>query len=135
MASLYIYTMIAGYFKYLLHAKGKYHLHSPLVYDFYEKVFSGHEEGRPLKSFGHYNDNFYSELDRRIQKFVNDNPLIFNNDDTILIVKDNHSDKKNESDWHRLIATEKVRLSIDCWHFGIVFVMNRLKKENYILRI
>ncbi|MGN0032790.1 MAG: hypothetical protein ACI358_03285 [Candidatus Limimorpha sp.] len=127
--------MIARHLKYRLKAKGKYHLHSPLVYDFYEKVFSGQDEGKPLKSFGHFNESFYIELDNRIKKFVTDNPLVFNNNDTIIVVKGNHSDKNKEYDWHRLIENDKVRLSIDCWHFGIVFVMNRLKKENYILKI
>jgi hypothetical protein len=34
-----------------------------------------------------------------------------------------------------LISRDNVRLSIDCWKFGIVFVMDRIKKEHYILKV
>ena len=52
-----------------------------------------------------------------------------------MIVKDIHRGKQNERDWERLIGDEKVRLSIDCWKFGMIFVMERLKKEHYILKV
>ena len=52
-----------------------------------------------------------------------------------MIVKDIHRDKQNEADWERLKDDEKVRLSIDCWRFGIVFMMDRIKKEHYILKV
>ena len=82
------------------------------------------------------NDNvFYEELDERLKSFVNDNPLIFKSDDVVMIVKDIHRDKQNEADWERLKDDEKVRLSIDCWRFGIVFMMDRIKKEHYILKV
>ena len=90
-----------------------------MVYDLYEKVLE-----KP-----------YSELDKNLEAFVNDNPLIFKSDDVVMIVKDIHRSKQNEADWERLKANEKVRLSIDCWRFGIVFIMDRIKKEHYILKV
>ena len=111
--------MIISYLKYRWKAQGKYHLHSPLVYDLYEKVLE-----KP-----------YTELDKNLEAFVNDNPLIFKDNDTVMIVKDIHRSKQNEKDWETLISRENVKLSIDCWKFGIIFVMDRLKKEHYILKV
>ena len=90
-----------------------------MVYDLYEKVLQ-----KP-----------YDELDRNLETFVNDNPLIFKDDDVVMIVKDIHRNKTNEADWNRLKADEKVRLSIDCWKFGLIFIMDRIEKEHYTLKI
>ena len=124
--------MIISYLKYRRKAQGKYHLHSPLVYDLYESVLEkAYDAPRCAR-----NDNvFYEELDKRLKAFVNDNPLIFKDEDVVMIVKDIHRDKRNEEDWEKLKNDEKVRLSIDCWKFGMIFVMDRIKKEHYILKV
>ena len=118
--------MIISYLRYLRKAQGKYHLHSPLVFSLYEKVLE------PCRDASHES---YEMLDKRLKAFVNDNPLIFKSDDVVMIVKDIHRSKQNEADWERLKNDEKVRLSIDCWRFGMIFVMNRIKKEHYILKV
>lgn len=74
-------------------------------------------------------------MNNRIKDFVNDNPLIFKDNDVVMIVKDIHRNRQNEADWEMLKDDEKVRLSIDCWRFGMVFIMDRIKKEHYILKI
>ena len=124
--------MIISYLKYRRKAQGKYHLHSPLVFDLYEKVLEKACEGPRC---ARNDSNFYEELDKRLKDFVNDNPLIFKSDDVVMIVKDIHRNKQNEADWERLKNSEEVRLSIDCWRFGMLFVMDRLKKEHYILKV
>lgn len=116
--------MIVSYFKYLQKAKGDFRLHSPLVFDLYNKVL------KQLPKKGRT-----EELDRRLKAFVNDNPLVFNDDDCIMVVNDIHKNKKNEDDWNRLCEDGNVSLSIDCWSFGLVFVMRRLKKEHFVLRV
>ena len=150
VASLQFKSMIISYLNYRKKAQGKYHLHSPLVYELYEKVLEPSASFRPKQinllrsNAGDFsillrasrNDGvFYEELDKRLKTFVNDNPLIFKDDDVVMIVKDIHRNKKNEADWERLKNDEKVRLSIDCWKFGMIFVMDRLKKEHYILKV
>ena len=125
--------MIISYLKYRRKAQGKYHLHSPMVYDLYESVLEkAYEVSRCA-----WNDNsdFYVVLDERLKTFVNANPLIFKSDDVVMIVKDIHRSKQNEAGWDRLRADEKVRLSIDCWRFGMIFIMDRIKKEHYILKV
>ena len=115
--------MIVSYFKYLQKAKGDFRLHSPLVFDLYNKVL----KHLPKKDRD-------AELDRRLKNFVNDNPLIFKDDDCIMVVKGIHKNKKDEDDWKRLCKDGNVSLSIDCWSFGLVFIMERLKKEHFVLR-
>ena len=141
--------MIISYLKYRRKAQGKYHLHSPLVYDLYEKVLEPSTSFRPKRSEVETRakrehspqvnkspkELFYDVLDKRLKSFINANPLIFKSDDVVMIVKDIHRNKQNEADWERLKNDEKVRLSIDCWHFGMIFVMDRIKKEHYILKV
>ena len=131
--------MIISYLKYRRRAQGKYHLHSPMVYELYEKVLEPTMKFRPKRSevprCARNDNSFYAALDERLKAFVNDNPLIFKDNDTVMIVKDIHRGKQNEADWERLINDEKVRLSIDCWKFGMIFIMDRLKKEHYILKV
>ena len=125
--------MIISYLKYRRKAQGKYHLHSPLVFDLYENVL---EPCCRDTSNASANDNqFYDDLDNKLKDFINDNPLIFKDEDAVMIVKDIHRNRQNERDWEALISRDNVRLSIDCWKFGIVFVMDRIKKEHYILKV
>ena len=149
--------MFISYLKYRLKAKGKYHLHSPMVFSLYEEVLektftssfraksrnhrrtiqtnsNGGDFSIPLR-FSRNDDLLYEELEKNLKAFINDNPLIFKDDDTVMIVKDIHRNKQNEADWERLKNDGKVRLSIDCWRFGMVFMMDRIKKEHYILKV
>lgn len=112
-------SMIVSYLKYRIKARGKYRLHSPLVFGLYESVLE-----KP-----------HDELDKNLKSFVNDNPLIFKENDVVMIVNDIHRGKRNEVDWERLVNDKKVRLSVDCWKFGLIFVMDRIKKEHYILKV
>ena len=121
--------MVISYLKYRRKAQGKYHLHSPLVYELYEKVLE------PSLSFRAKRSGVEKSLDARLKNFINDNPLIFKSDDMVMIVRGIHRNKQNEADWERLIADKKVRLSIDCWRFGMIFVMERIKKEHFILKV
>ena len=131
--------MIVSYLKYRRKAQGKYHLHSPLVYELYEKVLEPSMSFRQRRSgvekSPEIDDGFYKALDKNLKSFVNDNPLIFKTDDVVMIVNGIHRDKRAEADWERLKADEKVRLSIDCWRFGLIFIMDRIKKEHYILKV
>ena len=136
MARLYVLkSMIISYLKYKRKAQGKYHLHSPMVYDLYENVLEPSTSFRAKSRNLRHDELFYDVLDKRLKDFINDNPMIFKDDDVVMIVKDIHRNKKNEADWERLKDDGKVRLSIDCWRFGMVFIMDRIKKEHYILKV
>jgi hypothetical protein len=111
--------MIVSYLKYRRKAQGKYHLHSPLVFSLYEEVLE-----KPQ-----------AELDANLKAFINNNPLIFKDDDLVMIVQGIHRNKNNEAYWDKLRNDAKVRLSIDCWSYGLAFVMERIEKEHYILKI
>ena len=124
--------MIISYLKYRIKAQGKYHLHSPLVYGLYENVL---EKVKEVPRSARNDISFYDDLDNKLKDFIDDNKLIFKDEDAVMIVKDIHRNRQNEADWERLKDDERVRLSIDCWRFGIIFVMNRIEKEHYILKV
>ena len=128
----YILKMIVSYLKYRIKAQGKYHLHSPLVYGLYENVL---EKVKEVPRSARNDNGFYDNLDDWLSDFINDNPLIFKDEDAVTVVRDIHRDRQKEAEWERLKDDERVRLSIDCWRFGIIFVMNRIEKEHYILKI
>ena len=141
--------MIIRYLRYKLKAQGKYHLHSPLVFGLYEKVLEPTMSFRAKRNelkcsreifrqriFSAKNDDFfYEELDKNLKAFIDDNPLIFNEKDCVMVVRDIHRNRKNETDWETLKNEKKVKLSVDCWKFGMIFVMNRMRKEHYILKV
>ena len=124
--------MIISYLKYRIKAQGKYHLHSPLVYGLYENVL---EKVKEVPRSARNDNGFYDNLDDWLSDFINDNPLIFNDEDAVTVVRDIHRDRQKEAEWERLKDDERVRLSIDCWRFGIIFVMERIEKEHYILKV
>ena len=128
----YILKMIISYLKYRIKAQGKYHLHSPLVYGLYENVL---EKVKEVPRYARNDNSFYDNLDDWLTDFINDNPLIFKDEDAVTVVRDIHRDRKKEAEWAALIKRDNVRLSIDCWRFGIIFVMDRIEKEHYILKI
>lgn len=103
-----------------------------MVFSLYEEVL---EKAYEVPRCARNDKGFYEALDKNLKNFINDNPLIFKENDAVMIVKEIHRGKQNERDWERLIGDEKVRLSIDCWRFGLVFIMDRLKKEHYILKV
>lgn len=107
--------------RYIINRQGKYRLHSPLVYDFYVKVLDN------LKR----RDS--EELQARIADFRKQHSDLFNENDNIFIINDIHRNKKNKSEWEKIVADKENKLTIDCYRFGIVFKMNRIEKEHFIL--
>lgn len=122
--------MIIRYLRYRFKAQGKYRLHSPLVFGLYEKVLE-----KTKFSKKNYDNDFFDTLDKNLKAFIDDNPLIFNEKDCMMVVRDIHRNRKNEADWETLKNEKKVKLSVDCWKFGMIFVMNRMRKEHYILKV
>ncbi|MBR5663398.1 MAG: hypothetical protein IKX01_01545, partial [Bacteroidales bacterium] len=91
--------MIISYLKYRIKAQGKYHLHSPLVFSLYENVL---EKVKEVPRSARNDNLFYDELDNKLKDFINDNKLIFKDEDAVMIDKDIHCNRQNEADWERL---------------------------------
>lgn len=112
-----------SFFKYRLKSQGKFRLHSPFVFDFYEEV---------LERITH--ENWREELRNKLNLFLLSKKDVFKENDTFLIKEDIHIDKEKEREWEELISKEDVKLTIDCYHFGIIFNMERKEKQHFILR-
>ena len=91
--------MIISYLKYRIKAQGKYHLHSPLVYGLYENVL---EKVKGVPRSARNDNGFYDDLDDWLSDFINDNPLIFKDEDEVTVVRDIHCDRQKEAEWERL---------------------------------
>ncbi|MBR4156749.1 MAG: hypothetical protein IKU01_08660 [Bacteroidales bacterium] len=111
------------YLKYRLKSQGKFRLHSPFVYDFYEEV---------LEEINH--ENWKEELCNKLNLFLLSKEDVFKENDEYIIEEDIHTDKEKERKWEEMISKEEVRLSIDCYHFGIIFKMERKEKQHFVLR-
>ena len=112
-----------SYLKYRLKSQGKFRLHSPFVFDFYEEVLEKITR-----------ENWKDELRNKLNLFLLSKKDVFKENDTFLIKEDIHIDKEKEREWEELISKEDAKLTIDCYHFGIIFNMERKEKQHFILR-
>lgn len=115
--------MFISYLKYRLKSQGKFRLHSPFVYDFYEEV---------LDKMTH--ENWRKELNDKLNFFLLSKKDVFHDDDSVIIKYDIHRSKENEKEWNEMINDADVDLSIDCYHFGLIFKMQRKEKQHFILK-
>ena len=111
------------YLKYRLKSQGKFRLHSPFVYDFYEEVLEQITR-----------ENWREELCNKLNAFLLSKEDVFKENDVYIIEEDIHLTKENERKWNAMKNMEDVRLSIDCYHFGILFKMERKEKQHFVLR-
>lgn len=115
--------MLLSYLKYRLKSQGKFRLHSPFVFDFYQQV---------LDKMNH--ENWREELDNKVETFLLSKKDVFLEDDKVVIRHDIHGSKENEKEWNEMIKADEARLTIDCYRFGIVFNMKRKEKQHFILK-
>ena len=115
--------MSVSYLKYRLKSQGKFRLHSPFVYDFYEEV---------LEKITH--ENWREELHNKLNDFLLSKKDVFKENDAFIVKEDIHTDKEKEREWEELISCEDAKLTIDCYHFGIIFKMERKEKQHFILK-
>ncbi len=115
--------VLFSYIKYRFKSQGKFRLHSPFVYDFYEDV---------LDKMNH--ENWRGELESRLDFFLSNKRDVFLEDDGVIIKYDIHRSKGNEKEWNEMIKNDDVKLSIDCYRFGLLFNMERKEKQHFILK-
>ena len=115
--------VLFSYIKYRLKSQGKFRLHSPFVYDFYEEVFEKITR-----------ENWRKELCNKLNAFLLTKEDVFKENDVYIIEEDIHLTKENERKWNAMKNMEDVSLSIDCYHFGILFKMERKEKQPFVLR-
>ena len=115
--------MLFSYIKYSLKSQGKFRLHSPFVYDFYEEVLEKITR-----------ENWREELSNRLNTFLLSKDDVFKENDVYIIEEDIHLTKEKEIKWNAMKNMEDVSLTIDCYHFGILFKMERKEKQHFVLR-
>ena len=112
-----------SYLKYRLRSQGKFRLHSPFVYDFYEEVLDKISR-----------KDWRDELNNKLDSFLLSKKDVFKENDSYIIEEDIHDSKENERKWEMMIKEENSTLTIDCYHFGIIFKMKRKEKQHFILK-
>ena len=75
---------------------------------------------------GNHNQHATLEYFNLIMENVNEN--------AILIFDDIHWSKDMEKAWNKIKKSSKVKLTIDLFFVGLVFIDKKLSKENYIIR-
>ena len=112
-----------SFLKYRLKSQGKFRLHSPFVYDFYEEVLEKITHG-----------NWREELYNKLDLFLLSKKDVFKGNDTFIVKEYIHTDKEKEREWEEMISKEDATLTIDCYHFGIIFNMERKEKQHFVLK-
>lgn len=110
-------------FIFCLKSQGKFRLHSPFVYDFYEDV---------LENITH--KNYRDKFEDKLKLFLLSKNNIVGNDVKYVIMYDIHQDKDKGRKWRNLIEEESSALTVDCYYFGIVFNIERKEKQHFMLR-
>lgn len=118
------FKMLLSYLKYKLKSQGKFRLHSPFVFDFYVHV---------LDHLTH--DNWRDELYNRLNVFaLAKKDVLADVHDNIIVMEDIHSSRKSEKEWNEKVDDDSVKLTVDCYYFGLIFVMERKEKQHFILK-
>ena len=115
--------MFLSYIKYRLKSQGKFRLHSPFVYDFYEEVLEKITR-----------ENWREDLHNKLNAFLLSKKDVFKENDVFIVEEDIHVSKERERKWEEMIKDKTATLTIDCYHFGIIFKMERKEKQHFILR-
>ena len=115
--------MIFSYIKYRLKAQGKFRLHSPFVFNFYEEV---------LDKMTH--ENWRDELNNKLNSFLLSKKDVFLEDDDVIIKYDIHRSKRNEREWNEMVNGDEITLSLDCYRFALIFRMERKEIQHFILK-
>lgn len=115
--------MFWNYLSYLFKSHNSFRLHSPLVFALYNKVW----HDLPKK-------DYQDELLSRLEVFMTEHQSVFKEGDYVMIFEDHHEDKHKMNVWNDLKNNEKVRISVDFYRFGLLFVMDRKEKEDFMLR-
>ena len=55
--------------------------------------------------------------------------------DSVWIFNDNHKSIKNENTWEIIKKHPKVKVTIDVFHFGMVFFRAEQEKEHFVIRV
>lgn len=176
------------YLKYLLRRQGKYHLHSPFVYDFYVNVLdrlpmfgwrdvlykriAGYvklsnvliETDFTLKSRLDFAFNVCDERQTQVcldfdgmmlkddiqntfdfiyingrmgksrVKYVTRRVLRRCNERTVIMFDGIYCSKTNIKMWNRLINNSRITLSMDCYRFGMAFMIKRSEPQHFVLK-
>lgn len=60
-------------------------------------------------------------------------PTVMN--DSVWIINDIHKSKENENTWDFIKKHPKVKVTIDAFHFGMVFFRAEQEKEHFVIRV
>lgn len=115
--------MFLNHLSYLLKSRNSFRLHSPLVFALYNEVLTD------LPKI-----DYQDELLLRLKMFMSEHQAVFKDGDYVMVFEGCHEDKCKKKVWNELKDNDKVRLSVDFYRFGLLFVMDRKVKENFILR-
>ncbi len=58
-----------------------------------------------------------------------------NTNDAVWIINDIHKSKENENTWEIIKKHPKVKVTIDTFHFGMVFFRAEQEKEHFVIRV
>ena len=93
LLNLQLTIKVFSFLKYRLKSQGKFRLHSPFVYDFYEEV---------LEKITH--ENWREELHNKLNVFLLSKKDVFKVNDTFFVKEDIHADKEKEREWPPILG-------------------------------
>lgn len=156
-------SQIKSYLKFLLKSTNQHGVHSPFVYDLVTKCFYSKKKNpehasldKQQQLFSRIVDYFDPETVWVVSDYLVDEPrgetfdLIsfpkpdLNNfegllptltNDSVWVFRKIHETPENEKIWKQIMQHPKVTVTVDTFHFGLVFFRKEQEKEHFMIRV
>lgn len=127
---------------YWIKAKTQYNIHSPFMFDLYNKVLFSRLDPHVLKSLQGDESRRFLEILYKVEHYFS--PVAVErsrgvatlrlDNEVIVIVDCPHATAKAESDWGKMKSEERYRVSVDLFDVGLLFSDRRLHRQHFLLR-
>lgn len=129
-------------FQYWLHARTRYNLHSPFLFDLYDRVLVARLEGK--RGAVPRRDRRYRDMVYKLSDYCSLKTVEATDDTTTLVgtqavkkavvVCRPHQSKQAEAQWRQLCADTDYNIAIDMFDVGIVLHNPHLLPQQFLLR-
>lgn len=132
-------------FQYWLRARTRYNLHSPFLFDLYDKVLWARLDGRPAavpqccRRDRRYHEMVYKMTDffsMHVTESTADSTMLAGNGvvKKAIVVRRPHRSSTAERQWHTIADTSDCNIAIDLYDVGLLIQNPRLLPQRFLLR-
>lgn len=127
---------------YWFKAKTQYNIHSPFMFDLYNKVLFSRLDPHVVKLFDGEGSRRFCELLYKLDRYFSPVSVRRDNgvatlilaDEEIVLIDRPHASVESESAWERMKSDDHYRVSVDLFDVGLLFTDRKLHRQHFLLR-